>query len=137
VLALLTVPVAQVTMQRSKEQDLRHALREIRGAIDAYKKAADEGLLELPDDSTGYPPTLEVLVEGVPKRDDRKRGKLYFLRRIPRDPMNDQPALSDSATWGKRSYDSEASDPREGADVYDVFSLSEVAGLNDVPYKKW
>jgi general secretion pathway protein G len=137
VLGVLTVPVVEVTLQRGKEQSLRHALREIRAALDAYKRAADEGAIEVSSDASGYPPSLEILVEGVPRRDDRKKGKLYFLRRIPRDPMNEHAEISPSATWGKRSYSSEASDPRDGEDIFDVFSLSGKTGLNGIAYKAW
>ncbi len=137
VLAVMTVPVAQVTIQRHKEEALRQALHDIRQAIDAYKKAGDEGTIDVNADASGFPPTLSVLVDGVVKSQDIKGKKLFFLRRLPRDPMNDQSDLSDEATWGKRSFDSEASDPREGNDVYDIYSLSDKVGLNGVPYKKW
>ena len=94
-LATMAVPFAQLAARRAKEQDLRIALREIRGALDAYKKAADEGRVEKKADSSGYPPSLEALVEGIQdsKQPDAKV-KIYFLRRIPRDPFADIRALS-------------------------------------------
>ena len=136
-LGMLTVPVLQVAVQRGKEEQLRQALREIRNALDAYKKAADEGEIEIPTEASGYPPNLDILAEGVPRRESKKKGKLYFLRRVPRDPMNDRTELTASATWGKRSFASEARDPVEGDDVYDVYSLSSKAGLNGTPYSAW
>ena len=137
VLGMLTVPVMEITLQRTRERDLRHALREIRDALDAYKRASEEGVIESSNDASGYPPNLEMLVDGVARRDDSKKGKLYFLRRIPRDPVNDHPELSPSATWGKRSFASEASDPREGDDIFDVYSLSDKTGLNGITYISW
>ncbi len=136
-LGTLVVPVAQVTAQRRDEQELRRALREIRTGIDAYKKASDEGRVAKTAGATGYPVRLELLVEGVRDLRSPKQAKIYFMRRLPRDPFNPDPELSDAATWGKRSYASEPNEPREGDDVYDVYSLSQKEGLNGVPYNKW
>lgn len=137
ILASVVVPMAQVTVQRGKEQDLKLALREIRGAIDDYKRAVDEGRVYKSVDATGYPDTLDILVEGVPDLKDAKGRKIYFMRRIPRDPFNLEADISATETWGKRSYDSEADNPKEGQDVYDVFSLSRKVGLNGSPYREW
>lgn len=136
-LAALTVPVAEITVQRSREQDLRVALREIRGAIDAYKRASDEGRVPKKADATGYPESLDVLVEGVEDAKDPKKRRIYFLRRIPRDPMSPDPDAEPSATWAKRSYESEPNEPKDGKDVYDVYSRAAQTGLNGVPYNKW
>ncbi len=137
VLASLALPVSQVVVQRKQEQELRRALRDIRGGIDAYKRAYDEGRIARTLNSNGYPKSLEELVEGVPDLRNPKRAKVFFLRRVPRDPFNGDSGATDAQTWGKRSYASEADDPREGEDVYDVYSLSDRVGLNEIPYKKW
>ncbi|MNS03125.1 Type II secretion system protein G precursor [compost metagenome] len=137
VLGSAVIPLAQMTMQRSKEQDLRRSLREIRSAIDAYKKASDEGRIQNPVNSNGYPKNLDVLVLGMSDQRSLKRGKIYFLRRMPRDPFNNDLTLNESESWGKRSYESEASNPKEGDDVYDVYSRSTETGLNGIPYEKW
>ncbi len=136
-LGTMVLPVTQVTMQRKQEQELRHALRDIRHAIDAYKKAYDEGRIARSLNSTGYPKSLDVLVEGVPDLRSPKRAKLFFLRSIPRDPFSSDSGASNAETWGKRSYASEANDPQEGEDVYDVYSKTERSGLNEIPYRKW
>lgn len=136
-LGSLTVPVAQIYRQRVHEQELRLALREIRRGIDAYQRASNDGRIPKSLGSTGFPNNLDILVEGVLDQRDPKHNKIYFLRRIPRDPMNTDNDISESATWGKRSYASEANDPQEGDDIYDVYSTSTKVGLNGVPYNKW
>lgn len=137
VLATMVVPLAQVQMQRHKEHELRLGLREIRTAIDAFKRASDEGRIAKRTGESGYPPTLQALVDGVVDQRDPKGRKLFFLRRVPRDPFADDTSASAEDSWGKRSYASEASEPEEGDDVYDVYSLSPATGLNGVPYRGW
>ena len=129
-LASVAAPLAELGYQRGKEQELRHALREIRGAIDAYKRAGDEGRIERKSDASGYPPSLAVLVEGVEEKTRPEKTKIYFLRRIPKDPLTGE-------DWGLRSYASPADSPQPGKDVYDVYSRSEEAGLNRIPYREW
>ena len=127
-LASVALPLAEMTVQRNKEQELRRGLREIREAIDAYKRAADDGQIERGADKSGYPPTLAALAEGV--ADKRNGQTVYFLRRVPKDPMGE-------AEWGLRSYKSPPSSPQPGDDVFDVYSRSADTGLNGVPYKDW
>jgi len=137
VLATSVLPVAELTIQRQKEQELRVALREIRTAIDAYKRAYDEGRMLRSVNVTGYPRNLDILVEGIEDVKDPRRSKMYFLRRVPRDPMEPNGSVSAADSWAKRAYASEASDPKEGDDVYDVMSRSAKTGLNGVAYAKW
>jgi general secretion pathway protein G len=137
IIASVATPFVKLHEQRAKERELKEVLREIRTAIDAYKQAGDEGRIARSMDSTGYPDSLDELVTGVEDKRNAKGKKIFFLRRVPRDPMH--PALSGPAqdSWGKRSYASEADDPQEGADVYDVFSLSDRKGTNGIPYREW
>jgi general secretion pathway protein G len=132
ILASAALPMLQMTVQRSK-------------AIDAYKKIADtkDGPIKKIEGQTGYPPNLDVLVEGVIDEKSPNKNKIRFLRRLPLDPM--QPVSEDSeksengiiSNWGVRSYASEANEPKEGDDVYDVYSLSPQVGINGVPYAQW
>lgn len=137
ILASALLPLSSLTIQRARETELRTALREIRQGLDAYKKAYDEGRIERKVDVSGYPPNLEVLVQGVPNAKDPRKPKIYFLRRLPRDPLFPDPATPAADTWGKRSYVSPPDDPQPGDDVFDVYSLSTAVGLNGVPYRQW
>lgn len=137
ILAALAVPLAQLSVQRSKEQELRAQLRQIRQAIDDYKHAADDGRIAAPAGDPGYPKSLAVLVEGVENVKDPRKGKLYFLRRLPRDPMAPDGIADAADTWGKRSSASPPDDPQPGEDVFDVHSLATGTGLNGVPYHAW
>lgn len=137
-LATITLPLAEVSFRHGKEQDLRVALRQIREGIDAYKQAVDDGRIARVAGKSDYPPTLAALVEGVPDiKDPTSQNKMYFLRRIPRDPFATDNELSGDETWGKRSYQSSAEEPEAGDDVFDVYSLSDDTGLNGIPYKNW
>jgi len=137
VLASIALPFNELVVQRSKEQDLRRALREMRDAIDAHKQASDEGRLQKRAGESGYPKKLDDLVAGVEDQKSPKKERIYFLRRLPRDPFAVDPALAPAETWGKRSYASPPDDPRDGEDVFDVFSLSTATGINGRPYKEW
>ncbi len=137
ILAAGILPIAKLTAQREKEKELRTSLRNMREAIDAYKKAFDEKRIRATPGQSGYPPSLIVLVEGVPDELDAQKHKIRFLRKIPADPMSIDPAIPAEQTWGLRSYASEANNPQAGDDVYDVYSLSTNTGLNGRPYALW
>ena len=135
ILMAVAVPLAKVTMQRTREAELRRNLREIRTAIDKYKDAVDTGQIGSTDvraGSEGYPPDLETLVEGVSVAGDASGRKLKFLRRVPIDPM------TGSTEWGMRSYqDRPDSTSFGGQNVYDVYTKSTATGLDGTKYKDW
>lgn len=137
VLASSAMPLYELNVQREKEQELRAGLRQIREAIDAYKRAVNEGRVARKADASDYPRRLEDLVEGVADIKDPALRKIYFLRRLPRDPMSAEPAISNADTWGKRAYESQPDDPQEGDDVFDVYSRSRQTGLNGISYDRW
>jgi len=137
VLALIAVPLAQLAIQREKERDLRTALIQIREALDAYKRAADQGRLAVRLGESGYPKSLALLADGVDDQRSPTRQKMYFLRRLPRDPMFPDAAAAAEDTWGQRSYASPPDAPSAGDDVFDVYSKSDKTGLNGVAYSKW
>lgn len=128
ILTLMAFPLVRVTIKREREQQLHHALWEMRDAIDRYKDAADRGSFQIKVDTNGYPPTLEDLVKGV----DVGGKKTRFLRRIPVDPM------MGTADWGLRSMqDDPDSDSWGGQAVFDVYTKSQDTGLDGTKYKDW
>ena len=134
-LASVALPYAELDVRRAKEQELRLDLREIRDAIDAYKAAWDAGKIKTAINKTGYPATLQTLVDGADDITSQKPRKIYFLRHIPRDPFNDDPSLTAEETWGLRCYASSADDPQPGEDVYDVYSKAQGNDLRGIPYR--
>jgi general secretion pathway protein G len=136
-LASIALPFAELQVQRTRERDLRHALRDLREAIDAYKRASDEGRIAKAADKSGFPPTLGALVEGVADKRDPAGAKLYFLRRLPRDPFFEDSQVPAEETWGLRSSKSPPNEPRSGDDVFDVHTRHPGSGINGVPYKEW
>jgi general secretion pathway protein G len=131
VLATAALPVAKVGIKRQKELELRRALRDIRSAIDEYKRVSSQGMILQRDvDAEGYPPDLETLVEGVEQVGTTR--KLKFLRRIPIDPMTGE------AEWGLRSYQDDHDSRSWGRqNVYDVYSLSQGTALDGTKYEDW
>lgn len=136
-LASVAMPLAELSARRKKEAELHLALRDIRQGIDAYHAAAKNGEIASPLNRNAYPLTLLELTDGVPDVKHPDGALLYFLRRIPRDPMATDASVKPVDTWGKRSFASPADKPMEGDDVYDVYSMAPGDGLNGVPYKEW
>lgn len=136
ILASVVIPLSEVTVTRVKEVELRRALREIREAIDAYKKdydlAAEKKKIFVVLDESGYPKELIDLVNG------NDWGGLYsykkkYLRRIPRDPFD-----RDDYGWGLRSYiDEPDTGVWGGEDVYDIYSQSDNIALDGSYYRDW
>jgi general secretion pathway protein G len=130
-LSLLAMPVVKYTKQRSQEMELRQDLREMRAAIDQYKRFSDQGLLPVDLGTEGYPKDLDSLVKGVELVGQVDK-KMKFMRRIPVDPMTGK------TKWGLRSFQDEPdAESTGGEDVYDVHSMSPGVGLNGIPYRKW
>jgi general secretion pathway protein G len=136
VLASIGMPLAELSHRRAHEEELRRSLREIRTAIDAYKRLVDLGSIQRAADASGYPPSLDVLAGGVVDARSPQGAKLYLLRDLPRDPFarNGIPAAQ---SWNLRSYASAPDAPMPGKDVFDVHSTSDGIGLNGIAYKNW
>lgn len=136
VLAAAVLPMAEVTVTRTKEIELRRSLRMVRSAIDQYKddhdRAEGEKKIITSVDETGYPESLESLLEG------HDWGGLYpyqrkYLRRIPKDPFDPY-----DEGWGLRSLEDDPESTVWGGDnVYDVYSQSDAIGLDGTAYSTW
>ncbi len=128
-LSSIALPVAKFTVKRQKEAELRLALRQIRTAIDEYKRLSDQGLIPVKLGGEGYPESLEELVEGVEIVGQETKRK--FLRRIPVDPMTKE-------DWVLRSYqDDWDSTMWGGENVYDVHTSSEGVAIDGTKYADW
>jgi general secretion pathway protein G len=136
ILASAILPLSQSVVKRSRELELRRNLRSIRTAIDDYKADYDRAVKEkkiiAAINETGYPKSLEELVEG------KDWGGLYpwkrkYLRRIPEDPFDEY-----DEGWGLRSYTDEPdSTVYGGEDVYDVYSQSTATAMDGSLYNEW
>jgi general secretion pathway protein G len=136
ILASAAMPLAALNKRRAQEMQLRENLRTIRRALDEYKKAWEQGRIEKKAEDTGYPPSLRVLVDGVADISKPNGGRIFFLRRLPRDPFAD-PSEKAEQTWATRSYESPPDAPMPGKDVFDIYSTSEGLGIDGTPYKQW
>jgi general secretion pathway protein G len=132
ILASATVPLVKNGLKRQQELELRRDLREMRMAIDDYKKQAEQQKIKAPPaEANFYPESLQILVDGVPATGSLSR-KVRFLRRVPVDPFTGK------AEWGLRNTtDDPTSTSWGGGHVYDVYSLSKGTGMNGVPYGEW
>jgi general secretion pathway protein G len=131
ILAGVAMPLAQVSMTRTRELELRRSLRTVRENIDQFKLEYDRARTNARDartdfrkkvavDRTGYPITLDELVE------------MKILRRIPRDPM------APDGKWVTRSFsDNPESSLSDGKDVYDLRSASRAVALDGTRYDTW
>jgi general secretion pathway protein G len=136
-MAWISVPMYEVTMTRVREAELRVALRQIRTALDAYKTAVDDGLIAKRVTDSGYPVSLEVLVQGVERQRDAQGRRMVFLRQVPADPFAIDASLPPARQWKTRSYGSDGADFGSGADVFDIASRSTRVGMNGIPYGEW
>jgi general secretion pathway protein G len=136
ILAGGTIPVAKNMIRREKEMELRRTLRELRKAVDAYKISCEPpfnkvGPLDRKMDDECYPPSLEILVEGINPPNEANK-TIRFLRRIPEDP------LLGKADWGLRSIqDNPDSSSWGGQNVYDVYSKAPGTALDGSKYSDW
>ena len=139
ILADAALPYAQMTVRRTREIELHHALREIRTAIDRFHEDWATG--RIPHTSgiasrNGYPRTLAELVHGV-RATGPRGGTIRYLRRIPPDPFAD-PRLPANRQWLLRGYDDSLSATTwDGKDVYDVHCTSNQRALNGARYRNW
>lgn len=134
-LAAAARPLLTITAQRNQEHQLRQALREIRSAIDRYKQASEQRLIVVRPEASPYPPSLQALVQGVPLA-AKPAERLYFLRRLPRDPFADR-SLPAEATWALRASNSPPESPAPGRDVFDVMSRHPGTALDGSAYRDW
>lgn len=108
ILASIAVPSYKRSTIKARETVLMEDLYQMRRAIDAYFA-----------DRAKYPESLAELVEAK------------YLRDIPRDPFTGE------ADWECLPPEASGeSDVVEGG-CFDPRSISDLVGLNDIPYREW
>jgi len=122
-LAGIAVPTAELVLQRNSEHELRTALREIRKGIDAYKQAFDDGRMTKNADLSGYPRRSGCWWTALWMPGARTSARYiscgaYRATRCPPMPKVHRSRL------GPAQLRQRCEDPREGRDVYDVYSKS-------------
>lgn len=150
ILASVAMPLSAYTSKRTQELELRHKLRELRTALDDFRRdwARDGDLLighlcvknksscKEHSGVTGYPKTLETLLgvelTGAEAALRETKAVRRYLRRIPVDPM------TGAGDWALRCYQ----DPPETQDwcredVFDLHSKSEELAADKSKYRDW
>jgi len=132
ILAAAAIPVARTAIKRQREMELRSALREVRNAIDQFKKYSDQGLIQQEGlETEGFPKDLDSLVEGTSLVGAIDK-KIRFLRRVPKDPM------TGTTEWGLRSLQDDPNSLTWGRqNIFDLYTTSEAEGLDGTPYATW
>ena len=131
ILASVALPIARVSVQRTKEATLRRDLLDMRNAIDRYKDLADKNQIRVKAGTDGYPPDLDTLVQGVPLA-GKPGERIRFLRKVPVDPMTGK------KDWGMRcAQDEPDSTSWCGDDVFDVYTQSTGTALDGTQYSTW
>lgn len=144
-MAMVALPLYQVSVQHAKEAELRQALRTIRAGLDAYKEASDTGQLAKAAGESGFPAHLDRLTEVLELAKKRDFGlnpgeaerHMVILRQLPRDPFHPDPTVPAAQTWDIRAYATRPDDPRPGDDVFDVSSKSTRVGMDGTAYNTW
>jgi general secretion pathway protein G len=143
ILASMILPSATMTATRVKEMELKRNLREIRSAIDEYKKAYDKAVVPngIPPEGpkSGYPKDFKELTEGH-NFGGLDKAKTKFLRRVPPDPFHPLKEGEEAAkdAWNMRSTEDDSDSRNWGEqDLFDVSSKSDGIALDGTKYKDW
>ena len=136
-LATIAMPLSELAQRRTQEEELRRSLREIRDALDQYKRLVDAGHIQRAVGAAGYPASLQELAGGVTDALSPQGARIYLLRSLPRDPFAPADVANAVDTWSTRAYASPPEDPQAGSDVFDVHSKSSALGSNGVAYRAW
>lgn len=138
ILASVAIPFAEVAVVRQKEYELRENLRTVREALDEFYSDWQGEIISRNDEGSsrnGYPVTLTILIEGVPLKNSQDIKK--YLRRIPRDPFNEDVTNAEEHWELRSSQDDPESTLWGGEDVFDIRSKSDRVALDGSDYRDW